>query len=230
MNPPLVVFRPEPGASATAKRARQAGWAVTLLPLFEIAPLAWEPPDADDFDAVLMTSANAVRCGGPRLADYRALPLYAVGGQSAEAARQFGFGTVIAGETNVAALADRIRAEGAVRLFHPCGEHRRTFDESGLTIVHVPVYAARRVAPPDLAQAIGDNAILLVHSPRAARYLDTLCAAQGIARGTLSLVAISEAALAEAGTGWRAALAAERPTDAAMLAAASSLGGRSAIG
>lgn len=230
MTPRLIVFRPEPGASATAKRARAEGWAVTLLPLFEIAPLAWRPPGADDFDAVLMTSANAARCGGPRLAGYHGLPLYAVGAPTAEAAREQGFGTVIAGDGGVAELADRMRADGATRVFHPCGETARTFDENGLGILHVPVYAARRAPPPDLAAAIGDDAILLVHSPRAARYLDRLCNAQGIARGTVSLVAISQAALAEAGTGWRTALAAERPTDTAMLAAASSLGGRSAIG
>ena len=226
----LIVLRPEPGASATARRAEQAGWSVTAVPLFEIAPLAWTPPDPGAFDAILMTSANAARFGGAGLARYHGLPLYAVGARTADAAHEIGFDTVISGDAGVAEMADRMRADDAARIFHPSGETVRGFDESALTVVHVPVYAARRVTAPDLQAAIVDDAILLAHSPRAAQYLDELCSAQGIARDSLSLIAISGNALAEAGTGWRAAVAAERPTDDAMLAAASLLGDGAAIG
>ncbi len=226
----VIVLRPEPGASATAKRAEQAGWSVTKVPLFEITPITWTPPDPGDCDAVLMTSANAARLGGAGLAAYHNLPLYAVGAKTADAARENGFETVISGDAGVAEVADRLRADGVVRIFHPSGEAVRGFDERALTVAHVPVYAARRSAAPDLRAAIGDDAILLVHSPRAAQYLDALCSAQGIARATLSLVAISSAALADAGTGWRTAIAADHPTNDAMLAAASSLGGAAAIG
>ncbi|QLC25679.1 uroporphyrinogen-III synthase [Parasphingopyxis algicola] len=226
----LVILRPEPGASTTADRARKQGWAATVIPLFEIAPLDWDPPGPDAFDAVLMTSANSARSGGIGLARYHYLPLYAVGAQTAEAAQAIGFETIIAGASDVEEMADRLRADGMRRIFHPAGEATRPFDETGLTVTRTPVYAAARVAPPDLTDAVGSGDILLVHSPRSGRYLDELCTAQAVARETLSLVAISEAALAAAGRSWRTAIAAERPTDDAMLAAASSLGGAGAIG
>jgi uroporphyrinogen-III synthase len=225
----LIVLRPEPGASATAKRALDDGWTVTILPLFEIAPLVWNPPEPKIFDAVLMTSANSARFGGPGLAGYHGLPLYAVGTKTADAAHKNGFETIIIGEGGVAEMADQLRADNMARIFHPAGKTARPFDESKLSIIHMATYAASRVTPQDFVSVIGKDAILLIHSPLSARYLDELCAAQAIARNTLSLVAISTAALTEAGTGWRAAIAAERPTDAAMLTAASSLGGADAI-
>lgn len=219
----LIVLRPEPGASATAKRAAAAGWTVTLLPLFTIEALAWAPPDPGDFDAVLMTSANAARLGGAGLSRYHDLPLYAVGSRTAEAARNAGFGTIMSGASDAGEMADRLRADDAVRVFHPTGSTARPFDETGLTLTHIAVYAATKAAPPDLITQLSDDAIIFVHSPRAAQYLDALCTEQDIGRGSLSLVAISGNALAGAGTGWRAAIAADQPTDDAMLAAASSI-------
>lgn len=230
MTSQLIILRPEPGATATAQCAKVAGWVVTKLPLFEIAPLDWVPPDPDLFDAILMTSANCARLGGPELARYHHLPLYAVGAQTAQSARKAGFEKIIAGEAGALEMADRLRADSMARIFHPCGNPTRPFDEDRLGVTHIAVYAANRVTPPDLVSALSANAVLLVHSPRSARYLDELCTAQAIARDTLSLVAISTTALAEAGQGWRRTLVAERPTDDAMVTAASSLGGADLIG
>src|SRR4051794_41196284 len=87
----VVVLRPEPGASATVERARQRGLDAFALPLFEVEPVAWEAPDPDRFDALLLTSANAVRHGGEQLVRLRELPVYAVGSATADAARRGGF-------------------------------------------------------------------------------------------------------------------------------------------
>lgn len=206
----------------TAARAEHSGWDVVKLPLFAVEPLYWEPPDAAQFDAVLTTSANSLRFGGPALGRYRHLPLYAVGAQTAKAARDMGFETIVTGDAGAAAMADRLRADRRIRVFHPTGEASRPFDDSGLTVTRIALYAAARVTPSALG-VIRDGAVLLVHSPRSARYLDELYRAQSIARDSLSIVAISEAALARAGTGWKAACAADRPTDIAMLETALSL-------
>ena len=40
----VVVLRPEPGASATVKRARELGLEPVTVPLFEIEPLPWQSP------------------------------------------------------------------------------------------------------------------------------------------------------------------------------------------
>ena len=58
---PLAVLRPEPGASATLGRAQAMGLAAFAMPLFAVEPVAWTAPAPHDFDALLLTSANAVR-------------------------------------------------------------------------------------------------------------------------------------------------------------------------
>ena len=44
MNRTVIAIRPEPGSSATVARGREAGLAIAALPLFEVRPVAWEPP------------------------------------------------------------------------------------------------------------------------------------------------------------------------------------------
>ena len=59
------------------------GLAVRLCPLFAAEALAWTPPPAGDFYALLVTSAQTVRFGGATLQAYRTLPTYAVGAATA---------------------------------------------------------------------------------------------------------------------------------------------------
>ena len=53
MSLPLLVLRPEPGASATMRRAEECGLHPIRYPLFEVHASAWEPPDPAEFDAML---------------------------------------------------------------------------------------------------------------------------------------------------------------------------------
>ena len=100
----VLVLRPEPGASETVERAREHGLEAISIPLFAIEPLAWETPRADAFDALLLTSANAVRHGGHGLNALRGLPVYAVGPATADAARGAGFGIAGVGPSDIDAL------------------------------------------------------------------------------------------------------------------------------
>ena len=86
----VLVLRPEPGATATVRQARERGLDAVAVPLFEVDPMAWEAPDPFGFDGLLLTSANALRHGGDRLQSLRGLPVYAVGDATAEAAREAG--------------------------------------------------------------------------------------------------------------------------------------------
>lgn len=230
MKPALVILRPQPGAAATQARAEAAGWRTVGAPMFAVSPSRWEPPDAATFDALLMTSANAARYGGDALARYTQLPLYAVGAATADAARKAGFDPVATGDSDAAAMADRLRADGRRAVLHLGGRDRRRFDESGLTITRRAVYAAEPAEPPGLAEALAPGAVVLLHSPRAARHFARWCDAHDARRDSVALVAISNAALAEAGPGWAAAAASSTPSDAAMLAAAANvLGGARTI-
>ncbi|MGD9811804.1 MAG: uroporphyrinogen-III synthase, partial [Sphingobium sp.] len=60
----VLILRPQPGADATAGRAKELGLEPSIYSLFATEPLAWTAPDPAGFDAVLLTSANTLRHGG----------------------------------------------------------------------------------------------------------------------------------------------------------------------
>ena len=60
---PLLVTRPEPGNSATMTRATALGLDAHAMPLFAARALPWTAPAPQDFDAILLTSAQAVATG-----------------------------------------------------------------------------------------------------------------------------------------------------------------------
>jgi uroporphyrinogen-III synthase len=214
----LVVLRPEPGASATVERARAIGLDAFAMPLFEVEPIAWNVPEAHQFDALLLTSANAARHGGAGMERLRDLPVYTVGEATAAAARDAGFEIAGEGTSGVEQLLAMIPSEA--RLLHLCGEHRTAILAERITAI--PVYRARELPPPvDLHAIVGQ--VVAVHSPRAGRRLAELVDQAGINRATIRIAAISEAAAAAAGGGWASREAAGAPHEAALLALAARL-------
>jgi len=211
----LLILRPEPGARRTLARAAALGLDARSLPLFEVVALPWEAPDPADFDALLLTSANAVRQAD--LARYHSLPVHAVGAATAQAALDAGFADVQTGPGDVASLLASLTPP--LRLLHPCGADRRDAEASGIAIVHMPVYASRLADPAGLDDALAEAPVVLLHSPRAAARFAALVAD----REELRLAAISAAAAQAAGTGWRAVAIATTPDDQALLAIAARL-------
>jgi uroporphyrinogen-III synthase len=212
----VLVLRPEPGASATADRARRHGLDPVVAPLFTVCPLAWRMPEAAGFDAVLLTSANAARQGGPQLRPFLELPCHAVGEATADAARAAGFRDVRAGAADgAAALAE---VEGG-RVLHFCGREHVALERPGVAVERRAVYAADAVdvLPPEAAEALGRGAAALIHSPRAGALFARLVDGAGPARGSVAIAALSGAAAMAAGTGWRSVRWAERPSDEALL-------------
>lgn len=208
----LVVLRPEPGASATIERARERGLEAIGVPLFEVEPLAWEVPDRDQFDGLLLTSANAARHSGT---DLRMLPVYAVGEATADAARELGYTIARVGDGGVDQLLGSIDPDLA--LLHLCGADRREPRNARQRIMSIAVYRAVPVGRPDLATA--RDAVVMVHSPRAGRRLAELMGD----RGSTIIAAISPAAAEAAGIGWAVVECAEKPNDDALLALAARL-------
>ena len=208
----LVVVRPEPGNARTVAAARALGFAATAMPLFAVAPLSWTPPDPAAFDALVLTSANAVRNGGDGLDALRHLPVLAVGAATAAAARAAGFVVMATGSADAAALV-----EGAAypRLLHLGGRDRAVVPVAA----RIAVYASDPLPVPGDAAALLHGATVLLHSTRAARAV----AALAVKREATAIAAISPAVLDAAGGGWRRGVAAARPSDAALLAAATSL-------
>jgi uroporphyrinogen-III synthase len=223
MTRPLLVLRPEPGAMATVATARALGREAIAAPLFVTGPRAWELPDPLP-PAVLMTSASAARHGGKGLMPLRDRPLYAVGEATARAARAAGFAHVVEGSAGIDAILARAAADGVAALLHLAGREYRPPDDPPLPIVRRIVYAADAVdALPSVARAALPEAIALLHSARAGTAFARLVDAAGLSRGEIGIAAISPAAQEGAGKGWRASIIADRPRDAALLAAAAKL-------
>lgn len=217
----ILVLRPEPGASDTVRRARDRGLEARAVPLFTVAPVAWSVPDLARFDALLLTSANAVRHGGERLTDLRGLPVHAVGQATATAAREAGFDIASSGDDGVDRLLGSIDPE--LRLLHLCGADRREPNDARQQIMTLSVYRATAVETPDLSAVEGG--VATIHSPRAgARFAELIAD-----RSSIAIAAISEPAAQAVGTGWRSVDVADQPSDDALLALAARLCDKSAV-
>ncbi len=233
MKPVLLVTRPPEAARRTAAAARRAGFAAWSAPLLRAEPLAWAVPD-DRPDALLFTSAVApalVMASAPGL---RAIPVWAVGPATARAARRAGFDVAGVGAEDGTAIVAAAAAAGVRTLLHPGGADRAAIEvPATVRIDHRPVYAMALAEslPGRVIAALADGRIFatLLFSARTAAHLASLVAGAGLVRGKLRIVALSEAVLAAAGTGWRAHAIAARPVESEALAAARRLwqgGGR----
>ena len=212
---PLLILRPERGAIATAKRATALGLSPMVRSLFKVEPRAWDAPDPALFDSLLLTSANAVRYGGGAVGLYRALPVFAVGAATAQAARDAGFETVIEGTGNAADTLRALAKTGQSRPLHLSGEDRTPYPHLPFTVTTRIVYEATAM---DTELPTGRYAALL-HSARAATRFADLCPSPKL----VDVVSISAAVTDAAGPGWRTVVTADKPTDDAMLALAAML-------
>ena len=217
----VLILRPEPGASRTAAKAEALGLCPVVAPLFTIRRLPWRAPDPADYDAILLTSANAARHAGEPLRYFLHLPCFAVGEATAEAAQEAGFTEITAGPSDGAAAAALMFEAGIARAIHLCGRDHLPPSTVGIRIDSIPIYVAE--PQPTLsdaaAQASRAGALVLLHSPRAAaRFAELVEDREGV-----SLAAISAATAAAAGGGWALKAVAERPRDEALLELAARL-------
>lgn len=215
-----LVLRPEPGNRDTCARLAAAGVTAIAAPLFAVVPVAWEPP-VGEFDALLLTSANAARHAGASLAQYATLPVVAIGAATAAAARTAGLRVDEVGTGDVTAAVARA---GGRRLLHLAGRHRRTVP--GITAVTVYESVALPLAPDTLV--VAKDGVALLHSARAARRFAALLPAE--ARSALSLAALSPAIADAAGPGWYGIASVPQPRDALLVALAADIIDRSRAG
>ena len=206
------------------QRAREMGLDAHLVPLFAARALDWAHDDADSYDCLILTSAQAPRLGGPGLAYLQNLPCYAVGEATATAARAAGLTVVMVGDADGQTLVDAMtnkKSAGKQRLLWLCGREHSELVAGTASLVARPCYAVDPVEPPPLWHQITTKpAVMMVHSSRAAAHMAVLV---GQSRAHLTLVAISAAAAAAAGEGWNGCFAALQPNDTAMLALACAL-------
>ena len=159
----VLVTRPEPGASETARRLRALHRDPVIAPLLHIRPLALAPCGA--VGALLATSGNAV----PFLpASLHNTLLLAVGHATADRARSAGFTRVASADGDAAALAELARRScppGTVLLFATARGQgaplAAALRADGLVVRRRAVYAARPAVrmPPAAIRAFRDGSL-----------------------------------------------------------------------
>lgn len=241
----VLVTRPEPDASDTARRLAELGLEPVIWPLLEMEILQAPLPADIGWRGLTLTSINGARALAARgdIARLRHLPVYAVGDRTAAEARELGFSPVSSAQGGGAKLAQRIIADGVTGpLFYPAAEER-SFDleaalsAAGIPLVTQPVYRMRttRTLPEAIRAGFADKTIgaVTLYSRRTAECFIRLVGQHLVPNGSHGFALCLSAAVAEGltigeGLGdahlWNIRIA-ERPDEAGMMALASALGG-----
>src|SRR5580692_6053979 len=100
----LLVTRPKDDAEETAARLRARGHTTLIAPLIEIRFVDGPNIPLEGVQAILATSSNGVHALARRTSR-RDVPLFAVGAQTAQAARDAGFSNVKTADGDARKLA-----------------------------------------------------------------------------------------------------------------------------
>ncbi len=203
----LLVSRPQPDAGETATRLQELGHAVIVQPLLTIV-FASVPVNLPRPAAIIFTSRNAVRALArwPMVAAWCDLPVFAVGMETAAAARSAGFAEVRVGLGNARQLGDLIESEmdrsaGAI-LYpaprEPAGDLVERLSRLGFAIVQIEAYHSEpaNALGAELTAALRDGTLdgaLFFSRRTAATFGDLVRAADLVgALGDVRLLALSD--------------------------------------
>lgn len=224
MTLPLLIVRPLDGALQTERRANDLGLHPVVDPLFTVEAMVWSGPAAQDFDALLLTSANAVTYGGTQLEVYKSLPVLAVGQATARTAENAGFHIAQIGESSGQQLLNQLAANRYRRILWLAGEQHSLLDPGERQLNIVPVYRSRAIALGEKAAAcLEAETVVLIHSARGARHLVSELDRLQIKKSQHHAVAFSAKVAEAAGQGWRTIQMADRPDDESLLSLATRL-------
>ena len=226
----VLVTRPEPQATGTARRLEALGHVPLVAPMLETVALP--PAQIPPAGALAVTSRTAleVLAGHPDLPAILGRRLYAVGDATAAAARALGFTHVASAAGDVGDLARLIAADApAGGVTHLAGEERAgdlsgDLARRGIAATTLALYrmaAAERLPGPTVA-ALRAGAIdaILVYSPRSAAALLAAAERDGVAAVVLAtpLLVLSKAVAAPFRAAGAARLSvARRPDETALL-------------
>jgi uroporphyrinogen-III synthase len=104
----VLLTRPAPDNEASAAALRKRGIEALLAPMLRFEPVVFEDDPDANYQAIIVTSANALRAIVAELASgaLLKLPLFAVGEHTASAAREIGFAKIIVAKGDANALLD----------------------------------------------------------------------------------------------------------------------------
>ncbi|WP_421992362.1 uroporphyrinogen-III synthase [Qipengyuania sp.] len=221
---PLFLFRPEPGWSVSAQTARDMGLEVHGAPLFAIEAVEWDAPSPEDFDGLLVGSANVFRHGGKQLEKLTKLPVHAVGEATGDAARRAGFLVGRTGRGGLQNLLDEL-GERELRLLRLAGADRVTLRLPDT--IKVETRTVYRAVPEQLGEEdrelLVTGGVVALHSGAAAERLKVEFDRHGLDRALVDLAAIGPRVAELAGEDWRSVHIAPAPGDSELLALAQAL-------
>ncbi|MEO9599838.1 uroporphyrinogen-III synthase [Parasphingorhabdus sp.] len=224
MTLPLLILRPLDGALQTEQRAKDLGLTAVVDPLFAVEPIRWLGPEPQDFDALLLTSANALKYGGGQLESYRSLPVLAVGAKTAMAAKSAGFDVAQTGKSGAQDLLRQFKDGQYQNILWLTGEQYTDVSAKQRHVHIIPIYRAKAIALGARAQScLADQAVILLHSVRAAEHLVSELDRLGLSKNSHHVLAFSRKVAEAAGQGWKSIQTAEHPDDDALLSRASEL-------
>lgn len=209
----VLVTRPHPDDEATAAALRARGFEVLRAPMLRFEPVAFGGDLDARYGAVIVTSANALRGIEPRLKSHRLLelPLFAVGEQTAAAARNAGFTHVVSAKGDATDLRDLVLASVKAKQLHNAStllylagadmarDLAGELGEHGLRVMTQTTYKMSPVAslPREVCDAFAANQVeaVLHYSGRSARAFVEAARAAGV---EISALAIPQCCISDA--------------------------------
>jgi len=198
----ILVTRPREDGEDIARRLAAMGHQTLLAPLLSVKFLDGAAPDLAGIQAVLVTSANGARALARRTPNRHAA-IFAVGPQSAAAAREAGFLRVQSATGDAATLAQAVARWADPRagiLLHAAGEEASNalcerLTAQGFHTRRENLYRMEKAArlPEQAVQAIRQSEVdaALFFSPKSAALFAECVARDGLATDRLIAVCIS---------------------------------------
>ncbi|MCU4178412.1 uroporphyrinogen-III synthase [Bosea sp. BH3] len=228
----VFVFRPEPDAERTARIVADHGFEPMVAPLFKVVRLSDIAPEGS-FDAIVLTSGNAVPMLAEGPADWRDLPVFTVGARTAAKVREAGLDDARSADGDRNDLIDligRTLPAPAKLLMIAARDRKEDVSErlkaAGYDVALWTAYAAEPVSalPEDAIAALrlGKVDAALHYSARGARTFIALAQAAGVVDAAMELTHVTlsaDVASPLIASGASTVLVAEYPEEAAMLSA-----------
>ena len=227
----LLLTRPKQDSELLAERLAKMGHVTLIEPLLTLRFLANQPINFTDVQAILLTSANAVRALQPQKINIQ-LPVFAVGKMTAEAAKSLGFVNVTNASGNVNDLVRSIRNKLRPELGQivhiaaasVAGDLIGQLKTAGYKVRKITIYETipTRNFRTKTRDALSTNSLdgVLLYSPRSARTFVDILRRENLSliSKKLNLYALSEA-IADAASNlvWQKCFVASEPNENALL-------------
>ena len=227
----LLVTRPAGDAEATAARLVALGHEAMIAPMLERVLLPLQPIGVRPA-AIALTSANALAGieASPESRGWRNLPVFSVGGRTAEAARAAGYEDVRSAEGDAADLVDLIKAslspEAGTILYPAASERAGNVDgalkDAGYSVRLLEVYRMQPIEllPGAVREALSAGRLdgVLLYSRRTAETLVGLCREAGLSPLAAEIRCFAISPAVAAGWPFRHVISAALPNEDALFA------------